>query len=61
MLIRGILGKICCHSGQESKLRIGKASGRIGLWYEIYGKEKYFFQKIEPQALYNDQFFFTFI
>lgn len=44
ILLRGIweghmLAWTC---GQESKLRAGKVSGRIGLWNDIYGK--YFFQ-----------------
>lgn len=42
--------------GQESKLRAGNVSGRIGLRYEMYKKNTFF--KREPQAVYNDQFFF---
>lgn len=42
MLVRGIWGEIHCHIGQESELRKGRVSSRTGLWYEIYGKEKYF-------------------
>lgn len=57
MLVRHILGEICCHNGQESKLRKGRVSGRIGVWYEISEKEKYFFspkrQIFKPSTLTN--------
>lgn len=57
MLLSGIWGGYMLPRthGQELKLRAGRVSGRIGLWYDAYGKH---FFKIEPQALYNDQICF---
>lgn len=42
--------------GQESKLRSGKVSGRIGLQYEMYKKILFSKESLKPSTMTN--FFF---